>query len=275
MRNLLQIFLRYGGFFLFVFLELLCLYLIIQYNQSQRAIYTSSVNAFTGFVDESVEDVLVHFTLSDIVDSLARENANYQELIFNEGLNLPAKIDSIRNGRQKYNIIQARVLKNTIKNHHNYILLDKGAADGVKEHSAVIDGDGIVGIVRQVRANYSIVMSMLHRQTRVSASLKNNNINGSLQWREGWSHELLDLDNIPKHIDVNIGDTVITSGFSHMFPEGIMIGSVVSHEIPEGSNFYDIQIRLNNDLSNLDYTYVVVNLDRDELLELERSMVDE
>ena len=110
MRNLLQIFLRYGGFFLFIFLELFCLYLIVQYNQSQRAIYTSSLNAFTGFVDESVDDVLIHFTLSDIVDSLARENADYQELIFNEGLNLPSKVDSIRNGRQKYNLIQARGL---------------------------------------------------------------------------------------------------------------------------------------------------------------------
>jgi len=274
MNNLLQIFLRYGGFFLFAFLELVCLYLIVHYNQKQNAVYISSLNAFTGFMDESVDDLTTHFTLSEINDSLARQNAELKELIFNQGLNAPAKMDSIKNGRQRYQIIHAEVITNTINKNHNYLKLNRGSADGIKAHSAVIDGRGLIGIVRQVTENYSIVMSLLHRQTNISASTKNNNQHGgSLVWKSR-DASIMDLENIPKYIKVEVGDTVVTTGSSIMFPADVMIGTVTEEIVPQGSNSHEIKVALNNDISDVKFVYVVVNLDREQILELDEQ-VDE
>lgn len=274
MNNLLQIFLRYGGFFLFAILELVCLYLIVHYNQKQQAVYISSMNAFTGFVDESSESLTTHFTLSERMDSIAKENAELRELIFNQGLNAPVRVDSIRNGRQKYQMIHAKVLTNTINKNHNYLKLNRGAADGIKEHSAVIDGRGIIGIVRGVSEHYSIVMSLLHRQTNISAATKYNNQKaGTLRWKSR-DPFIMDLENIPKYIKVEPGDTVVTSGASLMFPADLMIGTVAEQRIPEGSNSHEIKVLLNNNIGDAKYVYVVVNLDRDKILELEQQ-VDE
>ena len=275
MNNLLQIFLRYGGFFLFAFLELVCLYLIVHYNQKQQAVYISSMNAFTNFVDDSMDDLTTHFTLSEIVDSVARQNAELQELVFNQGLLAPVGIDSIKNTRQQYQIIHAEVISNSINNNHNYLKLNRGSADGIRKHSAVIDGRGIVGIVRGVTEHYSIVMSLLHRQIKVSASTKNNNQhNGTLTWKSR-NPFIMDLENIPKYIKVEPGDTVVTSGSSMMFPADIMIGTVAEESVPEGSNSHNIKVLLNNDISDVKFVYVVVNLDRAEILELEQQVANE
>lgn len=275
MNNLLQIFLRYGGFFLFAFLELVCIYLIVHYNQKQQAVYISSMNAFTNFMDESVDDLTTHFTLSEINDSLARENAELHELIFNQGLNAPAKMDSIKNGRQQYQMIHAEVITSSINKNHNYLKLNRGATDGIQRHSAVINGNGIVGIVVGVSDHYSIVMSLLHRQIRISASTKNNNQHGgTLLWKSR-DPFIMDLDNIPKYIKVEPGDTVVTSGSSLMFPADIMIGTVAEEKVPEGSNSHNIKVLLNNDISDVKFVYVVVNLDRDRILELEQQVANE
>lgn len=274
MNNLLQIFLRYGGFFLFAFLELVCLYLIVHYNQKQNAVYISSMNAFTGFMDESVDDLTTHFTLSEINDSLARQNAELKELLFNQGLTAPARMDSIKNGRQQYQIIHAEVITNTINKNHNYLKLNRGSADGIKKHSAVIDGRGLVGIVIKTTENYSIVMSLLHRQTNISASTKNNNQHGgSLVWKSR-DASIMDLENVPKYIKVAVGDTVVTTGSSIMFPADIMIGTVTEEKVPQGSNSHEIKVALSNDISNVKFVYVVVNLDRQQILELDEQ-VDE
>ncbi|MFT5745335.1 MAG: rod shape-determining protein MreC [Paraglaciecola sp.] len=271
MNNLLQIFLRYGGFLLFALLELVCLYLIVHYNQKQQAVYISSMNAFTGFVDESAESLTTHFTLSERMDSIAKENAELRELIFNQGLNAPARMDSIKNGRQQYQNIHAKVLTNTINKNHNYLKLNRGSANGIKKNSAVIDGRGIVGIVVGVAEHYSIVMSLLHRQTHISASTKHNNQKaGTLVWKSR-DPFVMELENIPKYLKVAVGDTIVTSGASLMFPGDIMIGTVAEQRVPEGSNSHEIKVLLNNNIGDAKYVYVVVNLDREAILELESS----
>jgi len=275
MKNLLQIFLRYGGFFLFLVLEFVCFFLIVQYNQKQQAVYISSTNAATGIINESLDDLTKHFALSEFVDSVARQNAEFQEILFNSGFTEPTKLDSIKNGRQQYQVIHAEVIKNTIKNNHNYMIIDKGSKDGIVEHSAVIDGRGIVGIVRGVSDHYADVMSLLHRQTRISATTKGNNQHGgSLVW-ESNNPFTMDLENIPKYIKVEIGDTVVTTGSSLMFPDDLMIGTVSEQSVPSGSSSHKIKVLLNNDISDVKYVYVVKNIDRAEILELEQSVENE
>lgn len=275
MNNLLQIFLRYGGFFLFAILELVCLYLVVHYNQKQKAVYISSMNAFTNFVDETRDDLTTHLTLSEIVDSVARQNAEFQELIFNQGLKAPNMVDSISNGRQRYQVIHAEVISNSTNRNYNYLKLNRGSADGIRKHAGVIDGRGIVGIVVGVDKHYSIVMSLLHRETRISASTKNNNQHGgTLSWKSR-DPFIMELDNIPKYIKVSIGDTVVTSGSSYKFPSDIMVGTVVEERVPEGSNSHELKVLLHNDISDVKFVYVVVDLDREVILELEKQVINE
>jgi len=160
--------------------------------------------------------------------------------------------------KRKYFYTQARVINNSINKQNNYLTLNIGSSNGVKKGMGVIGPEGVVGIVKNVSTHFASVLSVLHRSAKISTRLKNTNYFGSMQW-SGRNYKEGMLLDIPNHVDIAIGDTIETSGYSATFPEGILLGTIKNFEKPEGENFYDITISFINDFKHLTHVYVVKN----------------
>lgn len=281
MSGLLQLFIRNGGFVTLVVLEALCFYLIVQFNERQRAIYGHTAMLFNqalaarrAYVDRYVgaADSLesLNFQLFQLQTEL--DNARQVRVFERDTFEL-VHIDSLR-GRvaiPQFKYIGAEVVNNSVSSRSNWLTINRGTKHGVKPNMGVLARDGLVGIVRYVGEDFSIVMSVLHRQSRISASLKRQGFFGSLIW-EGGDPTVLTLTDIPKHVQVEIGDTVVTSGYSSMFPRGVMVGKVIKDSIPSGSNFYSISVKTSNDIARTDYVRVVENLYQAQLDSLQRKV---
>lgn len=285
MHNLLQLFDKFGGLMLFLFLEGICFYLIISFNETHNQIYLSSANSFTGGVYNVSSDVRSYFKLDKQNEKLLKDNQ--QLLIENDQLrerlaekeailldSLTREISAGDTTRGDFQFIGAKVINNSITSVNNKLTLDKGRKDGVVEHAGVINGRGIVGVVRAVSSNYASVMSILHRQTRISAAVKGKEYFGTLVW-SGETPEVMQLEAVPKHASLDKGDTVVTSGYTHLFPPDIIIGTIDSTWLEEGNNFYNIDVRLVNDMSKLQYAYICIHRNREELLTLEQEGANE
>ncbi|MEO1262328.1 MAG: rod shape-determining protein MreC [Bacteroidota bacterium] len=277
MFNLVQLFLRLSGFFVFLLLEIICFTMVVKYNQTQQGIYVNSINRGTGFLQKIGANTSYYLSLDDENYRLSRANARLLEKLYNEGIDTTS-VDSTfqQNDTMQFDIQIARIINNTVNNHHNYLTLDKGTDDGASAHLGLITEDGVVGIIRKVSKRYSVAMSMLHRQMRVSAKVKGTHYPGSLIWNEDEkSTRLFTLLEVPKHAEVAEGDTVITSGFSSIFPEGVMLGTIEKINLKPGSHAFEISVKSKVDMTNLQYVYIVKNLFKKEQQELETAVVNE
>lgn len=277
---------RFGSFLLFLLLQLYSLYLVANYNERQGEIYRSSADLYVGLLYDNFSFFNKYWNNERIADSLSRENAElktqleaakYSAIVQKGVVTFPIDTSTVRpdtNRRQDANMhfryIAAEVVNNSIVRAENYITINRGSEHGVKAGMGVISSHGIVGIVKNVSAHYASVMSILNKQASVSAMLRSNRYFGSLVWRNG-NPQYMTLENIPKHIDVRLGDTVMTSGFSEIFPPELRIGYVESTRIENGSNSYTIDVKLSNDMVNLRYAYVVESFYSDELLKLRQA----
>ena len=278
MFNLVQLFLRLSGFFVFVFLEIICFMMVVKYNQTQQGIYVNSMNRGTGFLQKTTANFRYYFSLDDENYRLSKDNAGFLEMLYNQNIDT-ATVDTFfypDSSGPQYIFQVAKVVKNTVNNHHNYITLDKGSDDGIQPHTGVITGDGVVGIVRKVNRRYSVAMSILHRQMRISARVRGGNSPGSLVWDDGEkdAHRFKLMD-IPRHAEIAVGDTVETSGFSAIFPEGIMLGTIESVELKAGKHAYEISVGSKIDMTNIQYVYIVKNLFKKEQEDLEEAVMKE
>ena len=274
MRNLVLLFLRFGHFILFVLLELFCLYLIVNYNRTQRDIWGNSSNIFMGYASEKFNDWTNYFSLRDKMDALAAENAQLKEKLINAGLTPVPERDSLSDLDAQYKLITAQVTNNSIDRPNNYIYFDKGRRDGVQKDMGVIGDNGVLGIIIKVKENYSVANSLLHRRSFIAAMIKRTGAFGPLKW-VGTDPRYVNLADIAKHHKVVVGDTIVTSSYSTHFPKGILIGVVEETNLPSGSNFHNIKVLLSNDFSALDYVEIIENLKQSEQLELEREVTDE
>jgi len=277
MRNLILFLVRYNAFFLFVILEIISFSLIVNNGtDSQKTILFSSANNFTGYFMEKYNNMLQYWNLPDENEKLARENAQLKAQLrkdkFNHKVDSTMAFDSIY--EQQYEYIPALVINNSVNLQNNYITLNRGNKHGIERNAGVISTDGIVGIVRNTSYRYSTVLSLLHREMKISGMIKRNNYYGSLVWKNN-NPSNMTLEAIPKHADVQINDTIITSGYSSIFPKGLMIGIVDTSWIEAGSNFHTIDVRLSADLSKVRNVYVVKDYLKEEKLELEKQTVDE
>ena len=180
-------------------------------------------------------------------------------------------IDSIN---VRYRFIPAEVINNSVNRQNNYITLNKGRKDGVRPEMGIVGPNGVVGIITNVSDNYSTGPTVLNKRWRVSAKIKNSNYFGSLVW-DGLNHRIAQLNEIPFHVELAVGDTIITSGYSSIFPEGIMIGQIEDFDIGNGDNFYEIDIRLSTNFMTLTYVEVVQDKDQSEIKNLNRYNLDD
>jgi len=272
MRNLLNFLKKFGNIFLFVLLEAIALYLLASRPNYHSIKLSKALNATTAFVNEKVNRASDYFTLVEINKQLLNENIELrnamQRIYRSSEISTFHVTDSVY--RQQYMYILARAVNNSVNKQKNYITLNKGMLNGVRKDMAVIGPDGIVGIIIEAGRNYSIAMSALNLDFRLSARLSKNGYFGSLTW-DGSDINCLNLNEIPRHVSVAEGDTVETTGFSAVFPEGIMVGTVSEFGV-SGGDFYNIKVKLATQFKKLNNVYVIVNLNKEEQKEIESDI---
>ncbi|MBC7411051.1 MAG: rod shape-determining protein MreC [Bacteroidia bacterium] len=270
MRNLLDFLYKNYVFLVFALLQFVSFYLIANNTYYQRASIVNSANAVTGGVYKEYASANEYVSLRSQNEALSKENAMLHNMLVETHLDL-TKLSQLRNDtlyKQQYHYFTAKVINNTVSARNNYITINKGTLQGVKRDMAVIGASGIVGIVQNVSPHYCTAMSLLHKDSRISARIKKNEYFGSLTW-SGANYEYADLNDIPKHVKLTKGDTIVTSAYSSIFPEGIIIGRIDKFEIQDAANFYNIRVKLATDYKKLTHVYMVENLLKQELDTLE------
>lgn len=272
MRNLIRFIDRYSFFFLFLLFEVFAFYLLFKNNHYQQSSLLNSTNSFTGNVYSKYSDFTAYLDLRQINEQLAEQNSNLLENQLNAhhklfGENIIVN-DTIY--ERQYHYASARVINNSTNKQNNYLTLDIGERNGVKPGMGVISPSGIVGVVKNVSAHYSSVLSVLHSNSKISVKLKNSNYFGSVQW-DGADYQVGILKDIPNHVSIALGDTIVTSGYSATFPVNLTIGIISKIEKPEGENFYELRIRFSNDFKNLSRVFIVKNNFKTEKEQLEEE----
>ena len=272
MRNLFILLWKYNFFILFLLIESVCGYLIFQNNNFQHASFINSTNKVAANVHEVVSDITEYISLRTTNDALSRENAGIRTLMpdvfYIDSVLKKTAYDSTY--KQQYTFMTSKVINNSTNRRNNYLTLNKGSAQGVQPEMGVISSEGIVGIVKDVSEHFCSVISVLHKDASISTKIKKNGYIGSLVWK-GFNAGYATLNYIPKHVRLETGDTLVTSSFSAIFPEGIMIG-VIDKIDSKAGDFYLINVKLSTDFSNLSYVYIVTNVLKEEQKKLEEPL---
>jgi len=260
MRSLILFIFKYHFIFLFLILETICFLFIARSGFFQRASLVTTSNVVSGQLFSSVNAVEEYFSLKYTNRLLSEENARLRNRMMESYLNPDNTLylnptDSIE---RHYEYVPVKVVNNTVNRQKNYITINKGAKYGIQPDMAVVSTNGIVGIVIDVSENFSSVISLLHLDAKVSAKILKNDYFGSLTW-DGNDKNFAVFSDISTYVTIEQGDTIVTSGLSTVFPEGIMIGTIYDFFVPEGENFYRIRIKLSTDFSNLSFAYVIKN----------------
>lgn len=276
MRNLLLFLEKYNGFVLFIFTELLATLMIIQESNYHKVAFLNSASTVSGKIYSIYDDVAGYFKLKSANEKLAEENAYLRSQLETSMYDDRFQVDIVRSQKyeQLYTYIPAKIISNSINKVNNYITIDKGTKHNISEGMGVIGTDGIVGIVVSSSKHYSSIMSVLHKSMKISALVRKNGYFGTLTWH-GQKPDLFALNDIPKHTSLSIGDTITTSGYSSIFPEGIIIGTIESFEVIKGSNFYSINVKSAINFNNIRYVYVVNHLQKGELSNIEQNTINE
>jgi len=276
MRSLFRFLLRNYFLMMFLALEAISLSLMVSFNNYQRVTFFNSSNNIVGDVYQRFSTMDDYFSLGRTNARLAAENASLRKQlqfrIMNQvkyPINRPDTVDA-----PAYIFTSAKVINNSTNKQFNYITLNKGSRQGIKPDMGIISADGVVGVITNVSPNYSTGLSLLNKRFSISAKITNNNYSGSLVW-DGEHYNMAELKEIPFHVIVNIGDSVVTSENSGIFPEGIMIGKITKFDVESGTNFYNIKVELSTNFKTLKYIEVVQNTKSAELKKLESNNVGE
>ena len=275
MRNFLFFIYRNHFTFIFLILELVSFYLLVNYNSYHRATWISSSNKISGNIYNSYSNASQYLMLQKINEELAKENAFLRSRMpssFNDSKDYFSLVYDEHN-KQQFTYRSARVINNSVNKHFNYITINKGSQNGIKKEMGVISSKGVVGIVKDVSEHYSSVISLLNTRLQISAKLKDKRFFGALGW-DGVDYRYAWLNEIPVHAMVTVGDLVVTSGYSAIFPEGLLIGTVEEVQKEKGESFYKIKVKLSVDFKDLSFVEVISNNMKDEQLELESKNND-
>lgn len=275
MRNLIDFFIKHSTWFVFTFFVIISCVFLFNKNPYQHHVYMSSAGRLTAGVYDLTHNVTSYFNLRDINGDLQLQNARLEE----EVLQLKAQVQhykelyyadtmSVVDSLKPYHFVIASVINNSIHKPYNYITINKGSADGLRPEMGVVDQNGIVGVVNIVGDHYARLISLLNPNFRLSCKVKGNEAFGSLVWDGKDPQEVL-LEELPRHTIYNTGDTVITSGYSAMFPEGIPVGIVVGSEKTIDDNFYTLRVKLLTDFSRLSTVRIIASDIADEIRAVE------
>jgi rod shape-determining protein MreC len=274
MKSLFKFLFTYHFFILFLLLETLSVFLLIQYNVYQRAVFINAANSVRGNVYNIFHSVTQYLSLREANEQLVLENTylrnNLKSSLYDNRVQSFHVNDTCFS--QHYIYIPAQIINNSVSKQNNYITLNRGSRQGIRPDMGVICPSGVVGVVRNVSENFSLVISVLNCSlNKYSAKVERSGYFGSLSWN-GRNYRFASLSEIPYHVNIHKGDTIVTTGYSVSFPEGIILGTIENFSAGEGDSFYDITVRLSTDFKALNYVYVISNLMKDEQKKIEREV---
>ena len=273
MLRLFQFIVRYQAFLFFILLETLSGWLVIRNNHYQNAAFFNSSNKVAGAIHNFNNNVTSYFDLKKVNSHLVLENAHLQTQVsqlqnYLVQVNQNLALDKIK--IDNYKFIPASVINNSTRRLNNYLTIDKGQADLIKPNMAVINNQGIVGKVKSASENFATVVSVLHPDVLTSALLKRSNTLCTVKW-DGRDAGRADILYVPRHVSVEVGDSVVCSGYNAIYPAGVPIGVVSNVDIKEEGTFYDIKIDFCTKFDQLSYVFVVSNdlkIEKDSLEQL-------
>ena len=280
MRNLLEFLAKYNHWFVFLILEVVSMVLLFQYNSYQGSAWFSSANAVTGKLYEWDANVETFFSLTKVNQELTQRNAYLEQEVqkLSDSLVSVTKDSSIYHRDQfallrNYRLIPAKVVANSIDKPGNLMTIDKGSADGIHKDMGVISGTGVVGIVYLVAEHYAIVIPVLNTKSNISCMIQNRGYFGYLRWKGGVS-DLAYLEEVPRHAHFKLGDYVVTSGYSAVFPPGVRVGRILHVFNSADGLSYRVQLRLSTDFARLRDVCVIDDTAMQERLEIMRAAED-
>lgn len=258
MRNLILFFIRYYAFFIFLLMEAFGFYITYKQKHFQQVYFIHSANRISGSILNRFQKSIDYFQLNAENNKLLMENAKLRSMLPGSHRIDSSKViqaaDSL--GQIIYTYIPARVINNSTSNFNNYITIDQGKKQGIEPGMGLMGPQGIVGVINHVSDHFATAISVLHHKFNAKAKIKRNNITGILAWNK-IDRLHAQLQDIGRFNDVLPGDTILTSSYSTIFPDDILIGVVDSVYIPLGSNYFDISVLLSTSFSSLDHVYVV------------------
>ena len=286
MRNLLQLIVRYSNFLLLVGLEVVAFILVVHGNKYQQVALSGAANAVTASVHLMTDNVTSYFRLrsdnAQLLEENARLNAEIMRLYNDQTRQrhgndtattrqrvLGSPMSDAENGEYvqadlAYSFVPARVIAYSNDRHHNYITLNKGRRDGITPDMGVIGKDGIVGVVQSVSTHFAVVAPIIHEGIFISSMIRKNDYMATLHWHMPDIHTA-SLEDVARHVDVRVGDTIVTSGMSAIFPADMPVGVVSDVSLGEGDSYYDIDVRLATDFNSLRTVTVLQYAHRAEL----------
>lgn len=276
MRNIFLFLRIYFNFIFFLFLMGVSLYMLFTYNKYHHTVYSAVANEITGKINKRYDNVEYYFHLKSVNDSLVAANENLYNRL-KENYSLPDTLTKIQidsmlvdstKGPRRYLYMHAKVVMNSVNQPNNYIQLHRGTKQGVKPDYGVISiNNAVLGTVIDVSENYSVVMSLLHEQSNLSARLKRSGETGTVIWDGNDPHILL-LKDINKTVKMKAGDTIVTSGFSDKFPAGLLVGYVKDIINDKSMSTYTVRLTPGANFETVQFAYIIENLQKKEPAEL-------
>lgn len=270
MRNLLNFLIKYGTWFVFTFYVLLSCVLLVSSNAYQQSVYLTSANVVSSSVYGAASNVTGYFNLRSINESLQKRNASLESEVLNLKNQLAQCMVMLDNdsadlrSEKRFDFVSASVINNSIRHPRNYLTIDRGRKDGIEPGMGVVDHNGIVGIVNVAGDNTARVISLLNETQHFSVKLKGTLFIGSLAWRGG-DPTIGYMEEVPRHAQYHAGDTVVTSGYSTAFPEGIPVGIVLNRVKSTDDNFFILKIRLLSNFRGLSTVRIIKDIYKQEV----------
>lgn len=280
MRGLIDFFVRHSGWAVFLLFATLSCVMLFRGNPYQQHVYMTSAGAVASAVYRTSNSVTGYFHLRGINEDLQQRTAQLEMELIDLRRQLRAAGEKIYgdsvpvdSALRQYRFIMAHVINNSIARSNNFITIDRGESDGVRPEMGVVDQNGVVGIVNVTDPHTARLISVLNSDLRLSCKVKGSDAFGSLVW-DGKSPRRALLEEMPRHVEFALGDTVITSGYSVVFPEGIPVGRVVGHKRDDDDNFYSLSVELFTDFATLSTVRVIENFSKDEIESVEQDKVN-
>lgn len=268
MQQIIRFIIRYKISLLYFLLLTVAFALTVRSHAYHKSKFFNSSNSFTGSLYQATNNFTSYFGLGSENKRLLEENRRLKSVLLN--LKVPEAIE-LDTTNTTYVITSARVIKNSFANLRNYITINKGKADGLQQDMGVITANGILGIIENTSEHFAIVQSILNTKSNINAKIKNTDRFGSLVWNTK-KFNVVQLVDIPRLVPLKIGDTIVTGASSSIFPENIPIGTIKSFDLTTSKSYYSIDVDLFNDMTNIKNVYILNNLDRPEILQLESKI---
>ena len=271
MQQIINFIIRYKTSLLYLLLLLISLAFTIDSHSYHRSKYFNSSSRISGSIYNTADGVTQYFNLNEENKKLVEENKKLRNLLFNLNIEDTVQLDT---AKLDFVIISGRIIKNSYSSPNNYITINKGTNQGIKQDMGVITAKGILGIVEHTTQNYASVQSILNTKSNINAKIKNTNYFGSLVW-DGQGYNQVKLEDIPRLVPLLVGDTIVTGAMSSIFPENVPIGTIKKFDLNVSKSFYSIDVELFNDMSNVKNAYIIYNKNRPEILELQAKIAND